>query len=279
MARRDAILPEELFETANRLKADGQKVTADTLMEALGGGSYRTIYRLLGQWQQMHPTVIVTKPDEIPAAVQASFASAWRLAAQEAERGILAAKEKAAEDVAVALQQVEGALEQIGRLEAEGEADGLKIEELIAKVAKLEGIASQARTESAAHKAAGDQLQNQLEKQEKDIERLRAELVAERNNHQETQQNTNATIELLRESLKNAQANTSKFEAERRELSNLRDQMQQAKEQAEETSKTDRAERDAAIKEAAAVKGQLESLKSQNEDLLNRLTKPEDKKK
>ncbi|MBA4027041.1 MAG: hypothetical protein C0473_02250 [Cyanobacteria bacterium DS3.002] len=271
MARREAILPEELFETANRLKAEGKKVSADSLMEALGGGSYRTIYKLMGQWEQMQPTATTTSPNEIPAAVQASFASAWRLAAQEAERGLLTAKEKAAEEVGAALQQVEGALEQIGKLEAESEADAIRIEELTAKLAEKEELAHQAQTEAAAHKATAEQLQKLVEKQEKDLERLRNESIQEREKHQEAQQNTNATIEILKESLKNAQANAEKFERESRENRNLRDQMNQAKEKAEEASKADRAERDTALKETAELKGEVKTLVRQNEQLVARL--------
>jgi chromosome segregation ATPase len=214
MARREAILPEELFETANRLKAEGKKVSADSLMEALGGGSYRTIYRLMGQWEQMQPTAITTSPNEIPAAVQASFASAWRLAAQEAERGLLAAKEKAAEEVSAALQQVEGALEQIGKLEAESEADAIRIEELTAKLAEKEELVHMAQTDAAGHRAAAEQLQKLVEK-------------------------------------------------------------------AEETSKVDRAARETALKEAAELKGEVNSLLRQNEQLVAKLagTDKEEKKK
>lgn len=281
MARREAILPEELFETANRLKADGKKVSADYLMEALGGGSYRTIYKLMGQWEQMQPTAITTSPNEIPAAVQASFASAWRLAAQEAERGLLAAKEKAAEEVSAALQQVEGALEQIGKLEAESEADAVRIEELTAKLAEKEELVHLAQTDAAGHRAAAEQLQKLVEKQEKDLERLRAEGVQEREKHQEVQQNTNATIEMLRESLKNAQENAGKFERESRENRNLRDQMSMAKEKAEEVSKVDRAARETALKEAAELKGEVNSLLRQNEQLVAKLAgiDKEEKKK
>lgn len=47
MARRHPIDPDELFETANRLVAEGKEVTATALLDALGGGSLRTIYKYL----------------------------------------------------------------------------------------------------------------------------------------------------------------------------------------------------------------------------------------
>lgn len=214
MARRDPILPDELFETANRLRAEGKKVSADSLMEALGGGSYRTIYKLMGQWEQMQPAAITTSPNEIPAAVQATFAAAWRMAAQEAERGLLSAKEKAAEEVSAALQQVEGALAQIGRLEAESEADTIRIEELTAKLAEKEELVHLAQADAAGHRAAAEQLQKLVEKQE-------------------------------------------------------------------QASKIDRAEREAALKEAAELKGEVNSLVRQNDQLVAKLagSDKEEKKK
>jgi hypothetical protein len=80
MARRPAIEAEELFDAANRLQSEGKEVTAVALLDALGGGSLRTIYRHLEAWQRNRPTLINTAVVEIPAAVQAAFAAAWRVA-------------------------------------------------------------------------------------------------------------------------------------------------------------------------------------------------------
>jgi thioesterase domain-containing protein len=123
MARRQAIEPEELFETANRMRAEGKEVTAMALLDALGGGSLSTIYKHLEVWQATRPAEVVIKPEEIPAAVQASFAAAWRLAAQEAKREVTEVKEKAKEEVAAALRQFHGALEAIAKIEKDREAD------------------------------------------------------------------------------------------------------------------------------------------------------------
>lgn len=80
-------------------------------------------------------------------------------------------------------------------------------------------------------------------------------------------------MEIARESLKNAQTSAAKFESEWRALSAIRDQSIAAREAAEKASKADRVERDSAIKEAAELKGQLEAIKSQNQELLNKLSK------
>lgn len=175
MARRRAIEADELFETANRLKAEGKDVTAVALLDALGGGSLRTIYKHLEVWQQSRPVEVKTEANEIPPQVQASFASAWRMAAQEAGREVLAVKEKATEEVNAALRQFHGALEAIGKLEAESEADAQELEALKVKLSEAEALAHSAQKDGAAYKAAAEQLQKTVEKQEGELAQLRAE--------------------------------------------------------------------------------------------------------
>jgi len=67
MARRRAIEADELFETASRLQAEGKDVTAVALLDALGGGSLRTIYKHLEVWQQRRPPSLPAPLEEIPA--------------------------------------------------------------------------------------------------------------------------------------------------------------------------------------------------------------------
>ena len=176
MARRRAIEADELCETANRLKAEGKDVTAVALLDALGGGSLRTIYKHLEVWQQSRPVEVKTEANEIPPQVQASFASAWRMAAQEAGREVLAVKEKATEEVNAALRQFHGALEAIGKLEAESEADAQELEALKVKLSEAEALAHSAQKDGAAHKAGAEQLQKTVEKQEAELAQLRAEV-------------------------------------------------------------------------------------------------------
>ena len=168
MARRQAIEPEELFETANRMRAEGKEVTAMALLDALGGGSLSTIYKHLEVWQASRPAEVVIKPEEIPAAVQASFAAAWRLAAQEAKREVTEVKEKAKEEVAAALRQFHGALEAIAKIEKDREADAEVIEGLQKQVAEAKAEVSKAEAEAAAEKARVDELREQLKGQQQD---------------------------------------------------------------------------------------------------------------
>lgn len=176
MARRRAIEPDELFETANRLQAEGKEVTAVALLDALGGGSLRTIYKHLETWQAQRPQVVKKEPAEIPPAVQGGFANAWRLATAEADRQAQEVKDKAAAEVVEAQKRFSDALDEIGKLEGEAETDAQEIETLKAKLAKCEADLQGARAEIAGHKATCAQLQKMVEKLESDLERGRTAL-------------------------------------------------------------------------------------------------------
>lgn len=174
MVRRRAIEADELFDTANRMQAEGKEVTATGLLDALGGGSLRTIYKHMETWQAQRPAAVKKEPAEIPPAVQVGFANAWRLATAEADRQAQEVKDKAALEVAEAQKRFGDALEEIGKLEAESEADAQEIEALKAKLSKCEAALQEARAESAGHKATSEQLQKMVEKLEADLERSQA---------------------------------------------------------------------------------------------------------
>lgn len=175
MARRRAIEADELFETANRLKAEGKEVTAVGLLDALGGGSFRTIYKHLEVWEQSRPAEVKNEVNEIPLQVQASFASAWRMAAQEAGREVQAVKEKAAEEVNAALRQFHGALDALGKLEADYEADTQELETLKIKLIHAEKQIQELANKSVIHTALAEQLQKTVDKQDTELTQLRAE--------------------------------------------------------------------------------------------------------
>lgn len=282
MARRRAIEPDELFETANRLVAEGKEVTATALLDALGGGSLRTIYKYLETWEQNRPTKIEAVSEEIPPGVQVAFANAWRSATQEAARAIAAVKEKAAEEVAVAQKRFQDALENIGKLEQESEADAQEIEDLKSKVAQLEDSLRKSHTETATVKATAEQLRHQVKSQEAELERSHADLDKERTARQQDVERINASsvaaqekaakeIDDLKRTTEEAQKAIQVLEKERNDVLAKLEEAKRALEKAEQSSGSDRKERDAAIKESAQLKGQAEALKAQNTDLLARL--------
>jgi DNA repair ATPase RecN len=176
MGRRALFTQEQVFDTADRLAAEGKEVTATTLLSALGGGSLTTIYRHFTAWQESRPASSgVSAPIEIPDPVQGAFATAWRVAASEAAREVTSVREKAAEEVKAAQRQFQEALQQIERLEGESEADAERIEAMTVKVSELEGVLHKAESEAAAQQATVEQLQKQAKAQEQELERLRKE--------------------------------------------------------------------------------------------------------
>ncbi len=286
MARRRAIEADELFETANRLVAEGKEVTATALLDALGGGSLRTIYKLLEVWETEKPQAVTTTPEEIPGSVQVAFANAWRLATQEAGRAVLVVKEKAAAEVQTAQDQFQGALDAIGKLEAEGEADAQQIDSLKERVIELEAALQKSQSDGAAYKATIEQLQHQVRSLEVEQERLHAEIDKERAAGQKeiqrltsaaeaAQEKTLQQIEGLKTTIAEAQATAQQLEKEKGEAHSKRDEIQRLFEKAEEASKADRSERDAAIKEASELRGLSDALKTQNSELLSKLGRDE----
>jgi len=95
------------------------------------------------------------------------------------------------------------------------------------------------QTDGAGYKATAEQLQNQVKSQEASIDRLHAAV--------------------------------QQLEKEKADAHSRREEAQRQLEKVEEASKTDRAERDAAIKDAAELRGLSEGLKAQNAELLSRL--------
>lgn len=286
MARRRAIEADEFFETANRLQAEGKDVTAMTMLDALGGGSLRTIYKHLEIWQERRPILVASTPEEIPAPVQSAFANAWRLATQEAGRVVVAVKEKAAEEVQAAQDRFQGALDAIGKLEAEGEADAQQIDSLKERVSELESTLQKSQNDGAAYKATIEQLRHQVRSLEVEQERLHAEIDKERAvGQKEIQRLTSAAeaaqekalqqIEGLKKTIAEAQATAQQLEKEKGEAQSKRDELQRLFEKAEEASKADRSERDAAIKEASELRGLSDALKTQNTELLSKLGRDE----
>jgi chromosome segregation ATPase len=281
MARRRAIEADEFFETANRLQAEGKDVTAMTMLDALGGGSLRTIYKHLEIWHEGRPAPVITAPEEIPPVVQAAFANSWRLATQEAGRAVTAVKEKAAEEVGAALKQFQDALEAMDKLEKESEADAQQIDSLKERVAELEAALQKSQTDGAASAATVEQLRHQVKSQESELERLHSEMDKDRTvRQQEIERITAASeaaqtkaeqqIESLKNALSEAQNKAQQLEKESGEAQSKRDETQRQLEKVEEASQKDRTERDAAIKEAAELRGLSEGLKTQNAELLSR---------
>jgi len=293
MGRKALYNEQEVFQAADSLASEGREVTAMALLGALGGGSLTTIYKHLEAWRESRPAATGTgMAVEIPDLVQGAFSAAWRTAVTEAGREITTVRERAADEIKAAQRQFQEAKASIELLEAESEVDAGKIEELTAKIQELESSVRKAENERAALTATVEQqgeriktVESELERvhqegnaerirHQTEVERLRNEFDGERKRSQEELLRSNKSVEAsktemegLREALAEAQRDRErgefgKSEAEKR--------AEKAENQLERTQK----ERETAVKEAASLGGQIEAIKSQNADLLSRLTPP-----
>lgn len=294
MARRQAIEPDELFETANRLQAEGKEVTATALLDALGGGSLRTIYKYLEIWKGKTPPVATTRAVvEVPDQVQAGFVAIWKAARQEADRELEGVKQKAAEEVEAANKQFQEALDALEKLEKGAEEAAQEIESLTARTAELTQEVSALAESKASYKATAQHLQQQVKSQELELERLHKGQAEEREKHTaqvlRLEQSTAQVKEKfekensdLKAALEDARGKLALSEREKEEMKSANEESRKQLEKVEESANSDRRERDAAVKEAAELKGLSAALKEQNEALLAKIgssEKPEKKPK
>lgn len=272
MGRKAFFTKEEIFKAADTLVAEGKEVTATTLLDILGGGSYTTIYRHLKDWQQERPELVVpNRPAEIPEQVQTAFTSAWKVAMNEAARETAAVKEKAADEVKAAQRQLEEALGQIDRLESESEVDSEKMEGLSVRLAELEAALQKSQNEATSHKATCEQLRHQVKAQEAELERMHVELDKERTKHKQEVEKFQAANEKTAQEIEALKAELNESRSQAKQIESKLESAKSQLEKSEKTARSDREERDAALKEAAQFKGQLDSLQTQNKDLLGRL--------
>jgi len=153
----------------------GKEVTPTTLRQALGGGSLTTIYKHLEAWQATRPqtaqSIIIAMPD----TVQKMFTQAWQAAVTEAGKEIITIREKADFEIQAITKRLEEAIDNITQLEAEGEADTTKIEELESQLHASLGETVSAKTESATLLATNNQIREQLAGLQSELKELRHE--------------------------------------------------------------------------------------------------------
>jgi chromosome segregation ATPase len=297
MGRRGSISEEQVFEAADALVAQGKEVTPTALLGSLGSGSFTTIYKHLSAWEASRATAVTDRAAVIPETVLSAFGAAWRAASAEAGKEVLAVKEQAAEDVAAAKAQFQEALETIERLEGESEADASRIDSLSAKIAELEKALHQSENEKAALQATCEQLRHQVKSQDSELERLHKDAEAERKRHDQemskasasasaAQDKANTQIEQLRLQASELQTKLEKAERERaesqlkaQEAAGRADKAEERAVKSEQETAQARKDKEAAIKEAAELRGKADAMGVQNKDLLARLSDKTDEPK
>jgi chromosome segregation ATPase len=282
-SRRAAVDREELFQAANDLLQEGKAVTALALLEALGGGSLRTIYKYLGEWEARQKEPAQAAISKVPEAVQNAFASTWLAAVAEAAKDVAAEKEKACEEVRAAQKKFEEALDGIQKLEAQGSQDAAQIEQLKVQVLQLQEALTHAGNENAGLKATAEQLKQQVSSQQSELDRVHKELEQQRKQHQEQldrmtsdyaklQERTKTQIEQLQEQVTSLQKKSEQVENDRALVTIKLEQTAERLKTAEVKQESANKEREAAIKEAAGLKGQVKALTEQNTELMSKLS-------
>lgn len=293
MGRKALYSEQEVFLAADALAGEGKEVTAMALLGALGGGSLTTIYKHLDVWRASRPAATGTGiPLEIPEPVQGAFSAAWRAAVSEASREVTTVREKCAEDIKAAQRQFHEALASIERLEAEGEVDVGQIEELRAKIQELESSLRKTENERSALAATVEQQAQRIKTVESELERVHQEGKGERARHQTEVERLRNEFEGERKRLQEELSRSNKsMEASKAEMEELKKALGEAQragerselgkseaekraEKAEKQLESAQKEREAAMKEAAELSGQVGAIKSQNAELLSRLTPP-----
>jgi len=175
MGRRGSITESQVFEVADALLAQGREVTPTALLNALGSGSFTTIYKYLNAWEATRTSAGAEKTAAIPEVVLSAFGAAWRAASAEASKEVVLVRDQCAEEVKAANMQFQEALQTIERLEADGEVDAGRIDALNAKLAEMESTLHKMENENAANKATVDQLLERLQRAEKEATQAREE--------------------------------------------------------------------------------------------------------
>ncbi len=166
MGRKAMHTQEQVFEAADRLAATGREVTPASLREYLGGGSLTTIYKHHEAWAAARAAQAAPVIIEMPEPVKSAFAQCWNIAAGEASKEIASIREKADAEVKAAKRRLDEAVAAIAQLEAENEAETVRVEDLQRQLAETRDAANLAATDAAARGAAltatAEQLREQL---------------------------------------------------------------------------------------------------------------------
>jgi chromosome segregation ATPase len=138
------------------------------MLAALGRGSLTTIYKYLGAWKESKPVKSPIVQAEQPEPVKTAFATAWRIAAEEAARETMVIRDKANEEISAALKQFHGALEALAKVEADREADAEAMDGMHRMIAEQKAEIGKLESEAAQERARADELREQLKSFQED---------------------------------------------------------------------------------------------------------------
>lgn len=166
---RNGITPEQVFEAAQALAGSGKPITVQAVREAVGSGSFNTVFHHLRQWRRRNQDTAQTMPlpPEIEAAAVKAVSFVWAAASQIAHREIETVRTAARTQLDEVQVQTEEAVQEITRRE------GLA-QEKAAHIATLQPLLAAAKDTIAAHAAKIEQLSARIAELKADLDRARA---------------------------------------------------------------------------------------------------------
>jgi chromosome segregation ATPase len=199
----EAIVTREMvFEAANRLAASGQKVTARSLLDDIGGGSLKTVHNFYREWRQellaerqaqITTRESVTIPENIRETAQGyldriripfdqMLAVLWQEAMGRAQAELEEAKAAAAKQIEEAQTERDEILSDLEKLMGEKKELGKEAQELRAQVEGLKPLEQEVAVQKERILQQGilqEQMKEQYEKDIQDATREAEELRAQ----------------------------------------------------------------------------------------------------
>jgi colicin import membrane protein len=171
---RTGITREQVFEAANKLKADGASITMQRVRDALGEtGSFSTISRLLEEWRAADTMrdreTLPEVPEVADRAMQGAVRELWRIAAAAAHREIAAAREEAERRIKEADLRYGEARAEVERLEKlavatddEVQTSRIRIGQLEKDLSATQAVEAELRERVAADETRSRELESKV---------------------------------------------------------------------------------------------------------------------
>jgi len=199
----EAIVTRDMvFEAANRLAASGQKVTARSLLEDIGGGSLKTVHNFYREWRQellaeRHAQISIKEAVAIPENIRETaqgyldkiripfdqmLATLWQEALSRAQAELEEAKAAAAKQIEEAQAERDEILSDLEKLMGEKKELEKEAQELRSQVEVLKPLEQEVAVQKERIQQQGvlqEQLKEQYEKQLQDGARERDRLAAD----------------------------------------------------------------------------------------------------
>lgn len=169
---RPGVSREQVFEVAQRLHDAGTVPTVQTVRDGLGAGSFTTITTHLREWRAEQASAAaapLSLPEEVEAAAVRAAGTIWQAAEQLARREIEAVRTVAAAQVDEARAQAQESLQEVARLEADGESlraqladQAAVLDQVRVELGRVQAQVSAEQARSAGLAARVDELKGEL---------------------------------------------------------------------------------------------------------------------